>query len=108
MVALKTWRKAGFGPGDHPRHPRVSPTMFSNRLYFALTLTVPLALTTWFYQEYIRNTYVVCSKSQKIYTVDESLPNAACISIHNTRIVAVGELGNHFPSYLLLMLTSFR
>lgn len=72
--------------------------MTSNRLYFALALTVPLALTTWFYQEYIHHTYVICSKSQKIYTVDESIPNAACISIHGTRIVAVGELGNHFQS----------
>jgi hypothetical protein len=79
---------------------RVSPPpmMTSNRLYFALALTVPLALTTWFYQEYIHHTYVICSKSQKIYTVDESIPNAACISIHGTRIVAVGELGNHFQS----------
>ncbi len=72
--------------------------MASNRLYFALTLIVPLALTTWLYQGYIRDTYVICSKSQKIYTVDKSIPNAACISIHGTRIVAVGELGNHFPS----------
>ncbi|KAK2465124.1 hypothetical protein APHAL10511_002816 [Amanita phalloides] len=56
----------------------------------ALALAIPLA--AWTYQRYISNTYVVCSNDRGIYTVDESMPNVACISIHNTRIAAVGEL----------------
>jgi hypothetical protein len=71
--------------------------MISNRtrVYLALALAIPLI--TWSYQKYTRHTldnYVVCSKSQKIYTVDDSIPTTACISIRNAHIVAVGGLGN--------------
>ena len=69
--------------------------MVRTRVYLALALAIPL--TTWSYLKHTRHTldnYVVCSKSHKIYTVDGSIPNAACISIRNTHIVAVGELGN--------------
>ena len=67
--------------------------MISNRtrVYIALALVIPL--TSWSYLKYTQDNYVVCSKSQKIYTVDDSIPNAPCISIRNTRIVAVGGLG---------------
>ena len=69
--------------------------MISNRtpVYLALALVIPL--TSWSYLQYTRNNYIVCSHTQNIYTVDDSIPNATCISIRNTHIVAVGGLGNH-------------
>ncbi|KAF8627591.1 hypothetical protein AX17_006164 [Amanita inopinata Kibby_2008] len=36
--------------------------------------------------------YIVCSKTQRIYTVDESTPNVECIAIQNARITATGSL----------------
>jgi hypothetical protein len=69
--------------------------MISNRtrVYLALALAIPL--TSWSFLKYTRNNYIVCSNSQKIYTVDDSIPNAPCISFRNTHIVAVGGLGKH-------------
>ena len=69
--------------------------MISNRsrLYLSLALVVPLA--TWSYQRYSLHNYVLCSKSHNIYTVDDSAPNVPCISVRNTRIVALGALGKH-------------
>ncbi|KAF8714228.1 hypothetical protein AX14_012868 [Amanita brunnescens Koide BX004] len=66
--------------------------MISNRsrLYLSLALVVPLA--TWSYQRYSLHNYVLCSKSHNIYTVDDSAPNVPCISVRNTRIVALGAL----------------
>ena len=79
------------------RAPTCVASMISNRTRVCLALALAIPLITWSYQKYTRHTldnYVVCSKFQKIYTVDESKPNATCISIQNTHIVAVGGLGN--------------
>ncbi|PPQ66160.1 hypothetical protein CVT26_010883 [Gymnopilus dilepis] len=39
----------------------------------------------------IPRSYVVCSKSGNIYTVDSSNPRAECLSVKNGRILAVGD-----------------
>ncbi len=41
----------------------------------------------------IPESYILCSKSRKIYTVDESNPRVECISVHGSRIVDVGDFG---------------
>ena len=91
---VQTWRKA-IRTRLSCATWHVRSIMISNRarLYLALALAIPL--TSWSYLKYTGSNYIVCSNSQKIYTVDDSIPNAACISIRNTHIVAVGGLGNH-------------
>ena len=39
------------------------------------------------------NSYILCSKSKNIYTVNEDNPRVECISIRGSRIVDVGDLG---------------
>jgi hypothetical protein len=50
--------------------------------------------------EYITNleSYVLCSETNNIYTVDESRPRVECISVRGSRIIDSGkfdEIGSH-------------
>ena len=38
--------------------------------------------------------YLLCSETNKIYTVDESRPRVECISVRGSRIIESGKLGN--------------
>lgn len=54
-------------------------------LVAALTLDVCLSSP--------RKSYVLCSKTKNIYTVDQNNPRAECISVRDSRIVRVGNFG---------------
>lgn len=62
------------------------------RVSLACFAFIAAYLTSHWYQKYISTTYIVCSKSQNIYTVHPSTPNIQCISVRDSRIVATGSL----------------
>ncbi|KAF8627222.1 hypothetical protein AX15_004474 [Amanita polypyramis BW_CC] len=71
---------------------RLGVLMASVRIRLSLVFAVAIVLGTWSYQRRASSTYIVCSNSQNIYTVSDLIPNVACVSVHNTHIIAIGTL----------------
>lgn len=68
--------------------PRATGSNFSTqRLLFGVALSAGLV----FFSYQSQSSYLVCSPSGNIYTVDETNPRAECISVRDARITSVGS-----------------
>ena len=71
------------------------------RTWRNLVLWIPLVVTLVpaLVLRSLPNSYILCSKSKNIYTVNEDSPRVECISVRGSRIVDVGNLGMlYWPS----------
>jgi hypothetical protein len=77
--------------------------MFRSRV----SILIALYLATCSYRYFFPKNYIVCSRQQNIYTVDQFVPTVQCFSVQDTRIVATGDHDdvanthlNDIPSYI--------
>lgn len=74
----------------------MTPTRAVTSVAFA---SIAIYLASCSYQLLNPNSYHIYSKSQNIYTVNQSTPNVQWLSVQDSWIVAAGDHGNgHWPS----------
>ncbi|KAF9478553.1 hypothetical protein BDN70DRAFT_879782 [Pholiota conissans] len=73
--------------GARSQESHGSTTHWTRRLLLGVALSGALLFLNY----RLQSSYIVCSPSRKIYTVDGTLPQAECISVRDTRIVHVGK-----------------
>ena len=86
--------KGGRPPAGTSANPAKRQNATSWKWLTGIALSTVLSLS--FFN--IPRSYVVCSNSGNIYTVDSSNPRAECFSVKNGRILAVGDYGQSFRS----------
>lgn len=72
------------------RHKPVERVRQSSKLVWVVSVATVLFLSRVLL---VNQDYTLCSPTNLIYTVDESLPQAQCISVRDGRVAAVGHEG---------------
>lgn len=81
----------------HQKRPRADHKRRRSSIAGAIAIAA-IALCYFGTSQSHSHRYALCSKSQDIYTVDESNPRVECILVHGSRIVDTGGLGNLSPA----------
>jgi len=95
---MKTIESPTHTPMTKPSAPPSSKPNIKRKWLFGILLFGMLAkLWSTNYNTNLES-YVLCSETNNIYTVDESRPRVECISVRDSRIIDSGKFGR-FTSY---------